>query len=77
VVKWSGFKERAMLASVGDMDKDYQYVIGADHKNSQENQYKKSERMSAYGMNLLERNWNNHQQQLDQLGLTPAQVEGK
>jgi hypothetical protein len=59
-VRWSGYLEYTSGKSFGGLPKDYQYVLGSD-KNSEIGSIKAT-LMAAYGSNMLERNWRNHQE---------------
>lgn len=74
-VKWSGYKEKTMLSSFGEMPKNFQYVLGSD--NESEHSSKVGARMAAYGAYMLEQNWKNHLSALEQLEFDTYSLKGE
>lgn len=75
-VKWSGYKEKTMLASFGEMPKNFQYVLGSDIDADHSSKY--GARMAAYGSYINQTNWQNHLAAMREIGfdIYPAVQEG-
>lgn len=65
-VRWSGYKERSMGASFGDMPKNFQYELGSDRDS--ETGSRMGTRMAAYGSFINQKNWRNHIRTLENMG---------
>jgi len=66
VVRWSGYKERSMLASFGEMPKNFQYVLGAERDSDIGS--RNGTKMSAYGSFINQENWRNHLSAMKEIG---------
>lgn len=74
-VRWSGYKPKAAGAAFGDLPRHFQYQLGVDPHS--EIGHRKAVRMGAYGAYMLQCNWRNHLNRLEELGfdLYPAPSE--
>lgn len=65
-VRWSGYKEKSMLASFGDMPRNYQYELGSDREGDTGS--RAGTRMAAYGSFINQTNWRNHIAAMKEIG---------
>jgi hypothetical protein len=56
IVRWDGYHERGMLKPLGNMDHDYQYLVGDNDETSPTND-KRAVAMAAVGAACHERGW--------------------
>lgn len=67
--RWGGYKPRAILQALGQMHKNYRYVLGSD-ANAPEG-YHRAKMMAGIGSAFLQRNWRNHLDALEAIGFNP------
>ncbi len=70
VVRWSGLKPRCDGATLGTMDKNFQYVLGGDPAS--ENGSQKAVTMSAIETEFQQMNWRQHIKGWRSIGLEPC-----